>query len=66
MDYASCIEIEFKLAHTFESSMEYWKHLEMPWPKQNPTNGANNPNTSQNTIEVNEKVIMERLLQVHL
>jgi hypothetical protein len=34
----------------------------MAWPQQDPTNGANNPNTSQDTTNVNGKVIVERLL----
>ncbi len=42
--------------------MEYWQHLDMAWPQQDLANGANNPYTSQNTTEVNTKVIVERLL----
>ncbi len=56
MDRASLIEIELKPSHTFESSVEYWQHLDMAWPQQDPTNNANNPSTSQDTTEVNAEV----------
>jgi hypothetical protein len=62
VDHVSLIKIELKPSHTFESFVEYWQHLDMAWPQQDLANGANNPYTSQNTTEVNTKVIVERLL----
>ncbi len=56
MDRVSLIEIELKPSLTFESSVEYWQHLDMAWGQQDPTNDANNPNTSQDTTKVNAEV----------
>ncbi len=55
------IEIEVKLTHTLESSMAYWQHLDIAWPQQVPTKGVDKPKTSQDTIEVKTKVMVERL-----
>jgi len=58
-----CASLSWTQTNTyFEPSVEYWQHLDMAWPQQDLANGANNPYTSQNTTEVNTKVIVERLL----
>jgi hypothetical protein len=58
---SSLIEIEVKPTHTLESSMSYWQHLDIAWPQQVITNCVDKPKTSQDTIEVKTKVMVEIL-----
>ncbi len=63
MDYASLIKIDVKLAHTFVAC---WQHLDMTWPQQDPTKGANNAKTSQDTIAIKMEAMVERLFHSYL
>ncbi len=60
-NFSSLIEIEVKLTHALESCVAYWQHLDISWPQQVPTKGVDKPKTSQDTIEVKTKVMVERL-----